>query len=107
MYNHIPGHGALTRKDLNIESVNNYIQRFSNKPHCFNNRTFFPMSFRLDNLRECGNFFKFLDSAEYKKMKEKEQMPFITKVSYGSHRGHGLEILDDIHEKRFVFNEDF
>lgn len=27
-------------------------------------------------------------------------MPFITKVSYGSHRGHGLEILDDFHEKR-------
>lgn len=27
-------------------------------------------------------------------------MPFITKVSYGSHRGHGLEILDEPHELR-------
>lgn len=100
MYNHIPGHGSLTRKDLNVENVNNYMQRFSNKPHCFNNRTFFPRSFRLDNETECSNFFNFINSEEYVKIKETEQMPFITKVSYGSHRGHGLEILDDFHEMR-------
>ena len=100
MYNHIPGHGALTRKDLNVENVNNYIQRFSNKPHCFNNRTFFPRSYRLDNKTECDNFFRFINSEEYAKIKEKDAMPFITKVSYGSHRGHGLEMLDEPHEIR-------
>ena len=49
---------------------------------------------------ECNSFFAFINSDEYKKIKEKESMPFITKVSYGSHRGHGLEILDEPHEYR-------
>lgn len=49
MYNHIPGHGSLTRKDLNVESVNNYIKRFDNKPKCFDKTKFFPNSYRLDS----------------------------------------------------------
>lgn len=31
MYNHIPGHGTLTRKDLTVESVKNYEKKFTDK----------------------------------------------------------------------------
>lgn len=31
MYNHIPGHGSLTRKDLNVESVRTYTAKMQGK----------------------------------------------------------------------------
>ncbi|EAR98745.2 tubulin tyrosine ligase family protein (macronuclear) [Tetrahymena thermophila SB210] len=100
IYNHIPGHGTLTRKDLNVESVNNYAKRFENKPHCFKKNQFFPASYRLDNETECRQFFEIFNSKEYKKLKEKEGISYITKVSYGSHRANGLELVDDEYEVR-------
>ena len=108
MYNHIPGHGSLTRKDLNVESVkfgisinfSNYAAKFENKPNCFDSNTFFPRSYRLDNVTECNIFFNFYNSQDYVKLKAKEPVPFVTKISYGSHRGNGLDILDDRGEAR-------
>ncbi|KAL4484951.1 hypothetical protein ABPG74_020128 [Tetrahymena malaccensis] len=100
IYNHIPGHGTLTRKDLNVESVNNYAKRFESKPHCFKKNQFFPASYRLDNETECRQFFEIFNSQEYKHLKEKEGISYITKVSYGSHRANGLELVDDQYEVR-------
>jgi hypothetical protein len=53
MYNHIPGHGILVRKDLNVDSVNKFSKKMVNKSECFNASTFFPMTYRLDNETEC------------------------------------------------------
>ena len=33
-------------------------------------------------------------------MKKKETIVFITKISWGSSRGNGLELVDDAQEKR-------
>lgn len=62
MYNHIPGHGSLTRKDLTVESVKTYEKKFINKEKCYKKNKFFPESYRLDNKTECEDFFKILNS---------------------------------------------
>ncbi len=49
---------------------------------------------------ECLNFFKFIESDKYKEMKKKEPIVFITKISWGSSRGNGLELVNDAFEKR-------
>lgn len=54
----------------------------------------------MDNETECNEFFALYNSDEYVKLKKKEPVPFVTKVSYGSHRGNGLDILDDRGEMR-------
>ena len=62
MYNHIPGHGVLKRKDLVVDSfmylsrsplleitfkIRDYQKRFANKPQCLKEIDFFPKSYRL------------------------------------------------------------
>lgn len=100
MYNHIPGHGSLTRKDLNVEIVRNYEQRMANKPECYKAGSFFPTSYRLDNKMECQQFFEILNAKNFSKVRAEEGVSYILKVSYGSHRANGLELLDEFHERR-------
>jgi len=99
-YGHIPGHGVLTRKDLNVQSVNNYAKRYADKPKCFNRKTFFPMAFRLNIEEECLEFFKYIDSDEYEQAKPKEPLQFIMKVGHSAHRASGLELFNEKEEKR-------
>lgn len=98
MYNHIPGHGSLTRKDLNVRVVNEFEKK--NSADCFKSGKFFPKSYNLENHSECSSFFEHINSAEYRKLKETEPVVFITKISWGSSRGNGVEILNDEREKR-------
>ena len=72
----------------------------NNSEDCFKSGKFFPKSYNLENKEECRSFFKHIKSAEYKKLKETEPVVFITKISWGSSRGNGVEILNDLREVR-------
>lgn len=52
MYNHLPGNGVITRKDLVVNSIKKYSSSMLNKT-CFDKDSFFPQTFRLDNQTEC------------------------------------------------------
>ena len=41
-----------------------------------------------------------MNSEEYMNLKKTEHFVYITKVSFGSHRANGLDILDDVNEMR-------
>jgi len=95
MYNHIPGHGVLKRKDLIVDSVDSYAARFENgRENCFNKKTFFPYSYRLYIQEECQAFFKHINSKEYLKSLQKEPIQFVIKLGYGAHRAKGVFIFD-------------
>jgi len=66
MYGHLPGHGMLTRKDLNVKMVNYYAEFYQDKKHCFNNEMYFPYSYRLNSKKECTQFFEELHTDKYK-----------------------------------------
>jgi len=95
MYNHIPGHGVLKRKDMIVDSVDSYALLYKEKPQCFNKGKFFPFSYRLYIKEECETFFKEINSAEYKKKLETEPIQYLIKIGYGSHRAQGVFLLDD------------
>jgi hypothetical protein len=99
MFGHIPGNGMLTRKDLNVAMVNNYAKRYQDKPKCFNKKMYFPYSYRLNNKTECTEFFEEINSKAYKKIREKEPIPFILKKGFNAHRARGLAIFDLEKEK--------
>ena len=41
-----------------------------------------------------------MNSDAYKELRKKEPVVFITKISWGSSRGNGVELLDSEREKR-------
>lgn len=95
MYNHIPGHGVLKRKDLIVDSVDSYAARFvGGREHCFNKKKFFPYSYRLYMEDECKDFFEHINSKKYIKSLEKEPIQFVIKLGYGAHRAKGVFIFD-------------
>jgi len=95
MYNHIPGHGVLKRKDLIVNSVDTYARRFKPAPECFNKRKFFPFSYRLYLKHECKAFFKEINSKEYQAKLKKEPIQYVIKLGYGAHRAMGVFIFDE------------
>ena len=102
VYNHIPGHGYLIRKDLLSEAGNNWIKKFEHKPQCFNKNSFFPFSLRLYDKEECLTFFNDINSSHYERRK-KEESPilYVIKVGFGVHRGAGVFIFDEENEKYY------
>jgi len=98
IYNHIPGNGILTRKDMNVGMVNDYAKKYENKPQCFNKHMYFPYAYRLNNQTECTQFFAEINSPEYHQLKKTEPVPFIIKIGWGAHRGDGVFLFDDAKE---------
>jgi len=95
MYNHIPGHGVLKRKDLIVDSVDTYATRFEDgRGQCFNKHKFFPYSYRLYMENECKAFFELINSEKYIQSLEKEPIQFVIKLGYGAHRAKGVFIFD-------------
>lgn len=101
VYNHIPGHGFLIRKDLLAEAGNAWIKKWEHKPQCFSKRSFYLESYTLYNEEECKAFFKDINSENYKKRQEKSPIQYVIKVGFGVHRGAGVFILDGDNEKYY------
>jgi len=95
MYNHIPGHGALIRKDEFNNNLQQYAKRFEGKPQCFDTKTIFPSTFRLFEKEECKAFFKLINSQAYKKSLQKEPIQYLIKVGHGAHKSEGVFLLDN------------
>jgi len=99
MYNHIPGHGVLTRKDLVVDSLKEYIQENQNRPECIKEDLYFPLAYRLNNYAECKQFFSEVESKEFQDRKAAEPLQYIIKVGYGAHRAAGLALFDEKQEE--------
>lgn len=97
-YNHIPGHGEITRKDLLTKNSMEWVSKFSSNPSCLRQLDHFPHGLRLNDKSECLKFFATINSSEYMKRPARTKK-FIIKAGYDSHRGSGVFILDEVYEK--------
>jgi len=84
----------LKRKDLIVNKVAKYMDKFKGREQCFNNETFFPFSYRLYRTDECKEFFRILNSEAYKTSLAEEPIQYLIKVGYGAHRAKGVYLLD-------------
>lgn len=97
-YNHIPGHGALIRKDLLNEFTKNWMAKFDSNKSCKSQMDFFLSGFRLYNEQECRDFFKIINTNEYFAKKVKSPFQFIIKIGHGVHRGAGVYLFNGTFE---------
>ena len=93
--NHIPGTYMLTRKDAIAIAGEEYYEKYSAKPHCFDRNKFFPKTWLLDDDESCREWFDYLNSDKYSKEKEEKRIVFIAKIASGSHRGNGVEVVNE------------
>ena len=63
---------------------------------------FSPQLINLINpdVSECNEFFSIYNSPEYKEEKKQNPLPFLSKISYASSRGAGVEVLHTYNEMR-------
>jgi len=94
MYNHIPGHGVLKRKDLIVDSVDTYAELYKEKSQCFNKQKFFPYSYRLYIEQECKAFFEEIHSKPYLQKAKVDPIQYVIKVGFGAHKASGVFLLD-------------
>jgi len=94
MYNRVPGSRALIRKDELVQSVDQYADKFKDKPDCFNKQIFFPYAYRLYLKGECSEFFEKINSDAYKASLKAEPIQYIIKISHGSHSAEGVYLMD-------------
>jgi len=95
MYNHIPGNGVITRKDLLVETINSYLKKYNDKPHCIQTATFAPQAYRLNDESECQEFFGILNSDKYEQNKIEDPVQYLIKLGNGPHRAMGLFLMDE------------
>jgi len=55
---------------------------------------FFPYAYRFYVKNECSDFFKKINSNEYKASLQTEPIQYIIKISHGSHSAEGVFLLD-------------
>ena len=94
MYNHIPGHGALARKNSIADNIISYAKKYANNPKCFDKNQFFPTTYRLYDREECLEFFKILLSNKYEEKIKTEPIQYIVKNGHSAHQGLGVSLLD-------------
>jgi len=99
VYNHIPGHGVLTSKDLNVGAVNTYAKRYVDNQKCFNKNMFFPYAYRMNDKFECEQFFEEFLSQEYQDKKKTTPYQYMLKIGYGAHRANGVFMFDSAREQ--------
>jgi tubulin polyglutamylase TTLL1 len=102
VYNHIPGHGVLTRKDLNVAAVNAYAKRYISNQKCFNKNMFFPYAYRMNDVFECQQFFVEMYSDEYIEKKKTTTYQYMLKIGYGAHRANGVFMFDEAREQEVI-----
>ena len=100
MSNHIPGHDTLNRKDYVAESAIAYAEGYENRPQCFNDKKFFPKTWLMYNREDCEDFFAEFNSQEYQRLKAEQSIVYIRKVGVGSHRGEGVQPVNDKEEAK-------
>ena len=97
-YNHIPGHGALIRKDLLNEFTKEWVLKLQTQSSCRAKLDFFLSGFRLYESEECRQFFKIINSEIYKIKKVDSPFQYIIKIGHGVHRGEGVFLFNGTFE---------
>lgn len=105
MYNHIPGHKSLVRKDEILNTLERYTKIFEGKPQCFNRNEIFPRSYRLHHKEECHAFFELINSQKYKQSLKAEPVQYLIKAGFGVHKSQGVFLLDD--ERANSLNDEY
>jgi len=104
MYNRIPGHEPMVRKDLSTDNFKSYVKSFGEKTQCVP-EGIFPQAYRLYNAEECSAFFDIINSEGYKNSLAAEPLQYLVKVGKDSHRSDGVFLLDG--NKTKAINEAF
>jgi len=99
-YNHIPGHGVLTRKDLVVDSIKEYAKTYQNQTQCFKENIYFPIAYRLNHYDECRQFFAEIETEQFQENKKTDPIQYIIKVGFGAHRAAGLALFDQLEENK-------
>jgi len=98
--NRVPGVAVINRKDWVAASAIAYAERFKDRTHCFSFDKFFPQTWILAEKDQCEEFFRIFNSKEYKKLKKERTIVYISKIGAGSHRGEGVQPVDDQEEEK-------
>jgi hypothetical protein len=93
MYNRIPGYEPMVRKDQSLDGIKRYTETFKDRPECLKGGLF-PKSYRLYVKEECQEFFKIINSNEYKQRSVNEPIQYLIKVGHDSHRSDGVFLMD-------------
>jgi len=96
--NHIPGHSSLDRKDNVAENAIKYGEKYTDRPQCFSHDKIFPKTWLLYNKEHCKDFFKILNSKQYKQLKKERTIVYIRKIAARSHRGEGVQPVNQKEE---------
>ena len=96
--NHILGVSTLNRKDYVAQAVNDYAKEFTDRPQCFSYDKFFPKTWILTDKQDCEAFFEIFNSEAYQQRKQEERIVYIRKVGAASHRGTGVQPVNDVEE---------
>jgi tubulin polyglutamylase TTLL1 len=107
MFNHIPGHRSVVRKDEVLKSVARYTELNEGKPECFNKNMIFPRAYRLHFKSECKSFFKKINSQKYINSLENEPIQYLIKIGFGVHKSQGVFLLDQEENTRLNNAYDF
>ncbi len=99
MYNQIPGHTSINRKDTVAKQVVEYAEKYRDLPQCFNFDKFFPETWVLANETQCQQFFEKFNSPEYLAEKAEKTIVYIRKIGVGSHQAKGVQPVDEDEEK--------
>ena len=104
--NHIPGHWSMCRKDFVAESAINYAKQYESRPQCFTNDKFFPKTWLLFDKQNCEDFFAEFNSENYQAEKKAHRIVYIRKLSAYSHRGDGVQPVNEDEEAQIRANYD-
>jgi len=107
MFNHIPGHKSLVRKDEMINTLERYAKIFEGQPQCFNRSEVFPRAYRLHHKEECQEFFKLIRSRAYKESLATDPVQYLIKAGFGVHKSQGVFLLDEDKAKSLNLEYDY
>jgi len=90
VYNHIPGHDDLYRKDRASNAMMQYKKKYESKPHCLDANKFFPHTWLLRHRDQCLDFFEEFNSERYQELKKERKVVYFRKIGYDAHQGSGV-----------------
>jgi len=91
----------LTGKDKVIDKAHAYLEKYKDRPQCFNRTSLFPITYRLYVQEQCEEFFELINSDKYKASLKDGGIQWVVKVPWGVHKSEGVFLLDTNETKRF------
>lgn len=96
--NHLPGHKYLALKNNFVTASREYAKIYEGKEKCFDPKSLVPKSWLLKEEQECLEFFEIISEPGYQEELRENGPKYIRKIAAGSHRGKGVEVVDQKEE---------